>query len=148
MNLIPKYIYTGPLMPSAPKIFITEAVADPSGNRRRKFIDIPDLKGDISQFRQYLGDNNIPITLSDKVEIAGAGPFSGVGGPLAQAYIVKGNKRISEKDLIIPNRFAIAPMEGWDANLNGMPSEALKERWRSFGRSGAGLIWGGEAVAD
>lgn len=147
MIIVPQSIYTGPLNGSIPKVFIPEAVADPSGTRRRSFIDIPDLKGDINQFRQYLGDHKIPITLTDKVQIAEAGPFCGVGGPLAQPYIIKGNSKYNERDLIIPNCFAIQPMEDWNANLDGTPSEAVKERWRSFGRSGAGLIWGGEAVA-
>jgi len=47
----------------------------------------------------------------------------------------------------IGNRIAVHPMEGWDATADGNPSEHTKERWRKFGRSGAKLIWGGEAVA-
>lgn len=47
----------------------------------------------------------------------------------------------------IPNRFVIQPMEGWDATEAGRPTELTTRRWRNFGRSGAGLIWGGEAVA-
>ena len=38
-------------------------------------------------------------------------------------------------------------MEGWDANRDGSPSEHTLRRWRNFGRSGAKLIWGGEAAA-
>jgi len=49
--------------------------------------------------------------------------------------------------LQIPNRFAILPMEGWDAERDGRPSELVRRRWRRFGSSGAGLIWGGEAAA-
>jgi NADPH2 dehydrogenase len=47
----------------------------------------------------------------------------------------------------IGNRFAILPMEGWDGELDGWPSDLTRRRWRNFGRSGAKLIWGGEAVA-
>jgi NADPH2 dehydrogenase len=47
----------------------------------------------------------------------------------------------------VGNRFAILPMEGWDANPDGTPSELTVRRWRHFGRSGAKLIWGGEAAA-
>jgi 2,4-dienoyl-CoA reductase-like NADH-dependent reductase (Old Yellow Enzyme family) len=47
----------------------------------------------------------------------------------------------------IGNRFAILPMEGWDGELDGRPSELTRRRWRHFGASGAKLIWGGEAVA-
>jgi NADPH2 dehydrogenase len=46
-----------------------------------------------------------------------------------------------------PNRWCIHPMEGWDANSDGTPSEWTLRRWNNFGRSGAGLIWGGEAFA-
>jgi 2,4-dienoyl-CoA reductase-like NADH-dependent reductase (Old Yellow Enzyme family) len=49
--------------------------------------------------------------------------------------------------ITIGNRFAIHPMEGWDCTLDGKPSELTIRRWRNFGRSGAKLIWGGEAVA-
>ncbi len=47
----------------------------------------------------------------------------------------------------IGNRFCILPMEGWDGELDGRPTELTRRRWRNFGRSGAKLIWGGEAVA-
>jgi 2,4-dienoyl-CoA reductase-like NADH-dependent reductase (Old Yellow Enzyme family) len=48
---------------------------------------------------------------------------------------------------VVPNRFVIQPMEGWDATEDGRPSELTERRWRRFGASGAGWIWGGEAVA-
>jgi 2,4-dienoyl-CoA reductase-like NADH-dependent reductase (Old Yellow Enzyme family) len=38
-------------------------------------------------------------------------------------------------------------MEGWDGTREGEPGELTIRRWRHFGRSGAKLIWGGEAVA-
>ena len=63
----------------------------------------------------------------------------GADSPLAQKYIL-GNR-------IIGNRFCVQPMEGWDGESNGMPSELTKRRWEHFGTSGAKLIWGGEAVA-
>jgi NADPH2 dehydrogenase len=47
----------------------------------------------------------------------------------------------------IGNRFAVLPMEGWDGTADGRPSDLTRRRWRNFGRSGAKLIWGGEAVA-
>jgi len=60
-------------------------------------------------------------------------------GPLAQPVSLNGRT--------VGNRFAILPMEGWDANPDGSPSELTVRRWRHFGRSGAKLIWGGEAAA-
>ncbi len=59
--------------------------------------------------------------------------------PMAQPY------RIGSLD--VGNRWCIHPMEGWDANRDGSPSELTMRRWRNFGRSGAKLIWGGEAAA-
>lgn len=49
--------------------------------------------------------------------------------------------------LIIGNRFAVHPMEGWDGTPDGLPTENVRRRWVRFGESGAKLIWGGEAVA-
>ncbi|CAN5865796.1 NADH:flavin oxidoreductase [soil metagenome] len=45
------------------------------------------------------------------------------------------------------NRFVVLPMEGWDATVDGRPTDLVRRRWRRFGHSGAKLIWGGEAVA-
>lgn len=47
----------------------------------------------------------------------------------------------------VGNRWAIHPMEGWDATPEGLPSDDTLRRWRRFGSSGAKLIWGGEAFA-
>jgi len=60
-------------------------------------------------------------------------------GPLWQACSVLDHR--------LGNRFAILPMEGWDATPAGAPSDLTFRRWRRFGESGAKLIWGGEAVA-
>lgn len=59
--------------------------------------------------------------------------------PLAQAA--------SFGPLVVGNRLCIHPMEGWDGEPNGAPSELVLRRWRNFGASGAKLIWGGEAAA-
>jgi 2,4-dienoyl-CoA reductase-like NADH-dependent reductase (Old Yellow Enzyme family) len=48
---------------------------------------------------------------------------------------------------VVANRFVIQPMEGWDAEQDGRPSPLTERRWRRFGASGAGWIWGGEAAA-
>jgi 2,4-dienoyl-CoA reductase-like NADH-dependent reductase (Old Yellow Enzyme family) len=45
------------------------------------------------------------------------------------------------------NRIAVQPMEGWDGNPDGSPSEYTLRRWQRFGNSAASFIWGGEAVA-
>ncbi len=64
----------------------------------------------------------------------------GDGGPLGWPIERPGRKSIA-------NRFCIHPMEGWDGGFDGSASELTLRRWRNFGRSGAGLVWGGEAFA-
>src|SRR6478609_8463624 len=61
------------------------------------------------------------------------------GSPLAQKLDVGG--------FVVGNRWCVHPMEGWDGTTDGQPSEHTLRRWRNFGRSGAKLIWGGEAFA-
>ena len=63
----------------------------------------------------------------------------GPDGPFAQPFECDG--------LRVENRFAIHPMEGWDGTPDGSPSDLTLRRWRRFGLSGAGLVWGGEAFA-
>jgi 2,4-dienoyl-CoA reductase-like NADH-dependent reductase (Old Yellow Enzyme family) len=65
--------------------------------------------------------------------------LSGDASPLGQP--------IRSSRFSIANRFAIQPMEGWDGTPDGRPSALTFRRWEHFGRSGAALIWGGEAVA-
>lgn len=60
-------------------------------------------------------------------------------GPLAQPLRVHGR--------VLANRFACHPMEGWDGTSDGRPTELTLRRWANFGRSGAALVWGGEAFA-
>jgi 2,4-dienoyl-CoA reductase-like NADH-dependent reductase (Old Yellow Enzyme family) len=59
--------------------------------------------------------------------------------PLAQPRTIGG--------IAVGNRWCIHPMEGWDANPDGSPTDHVVRRWRNFGASGAKLIWGGEAAA-
>ena len=53
--------------------------------------------------------------------------------PLAQPYFIG--------DRVIGNRFCIQPMEGWDGETNGNPSELTRRRWENFGKSGAKLSY-------
>ena len=84
------------------------------------------------QFAAHLAELGIELPFDPQLE---SGPFS----PLAQPLQLDG--------LSLANRFAVLPMEGWDGTSDGRPTEYTLRRWRNFGRSGAGLIWGGEAVA-
>ncbi|HKP86911.1 MAG TPA: NADH:flavin oxidoreductase [Blastocatellia bacterium] len=87
---------------------------------------------DAASFKHYLREHQIIIPCDDEVTTGGE-------SPLAQPIRVNG--------VTIGNRFAIHPMEGWDGTLDGRPTELTFRRWQNFGRSGAKLIWGGEAVA-
>ena len=86
----------------------------------------------VAAFKRYLADNAILMPCDDIVA-------SGPEAPLARPIEVLGRT--------LPNRFAIQPMEGWDGLEDGNPSDNTIRRWQRFGRSGAKLFWGGEAVA-
>jgi 2,4-dienoyl-CoA reductase-like NADH-dependent reductase (Old Yellow Enzyme family) len=85
-----------------------------------------------AQFQARLTDLGVSLPFDERLE-------HGDGAPLAQAAGAGG--------LRARNRFCILPMEGWDGTLDGRPSELTRRRWGNFGRSGAALIWGGEAFA-
>jgi 2,4-dienoyl-CoA reductase-like NADH-dependent reductase (Old Yellow Enzyme family) len=60
------------------------------------------------------------------------------GGPLAAPLGVAGREAA--------NRFCVLPMEGWDGEPDGRPSDLVRRRWRRFGAGGAGIVWA-EATA-
>jgi NADPH2 dehydrogenase len=60
------------------------------------------------------------------------------GGPLAAPLGVAGREAA--------NRFCVLPMEGWDGEADGRPSDLVRRRWRRFGAGGAGIVWA-EATA-
>lgn len=83
-------------------------------------------------FRENVQRLGLPMPCDDVLA-------SGAASPLGSPLTIDG--------LTIGNRFAIHPMEGWDALEDGRPSDNTRRRWQRFGASGAKLIWGGEAVA-
>jgi 2,4-dienoyl-CoA reductase-like NADH-dependent reductase (Old Yellow Enzyme family) len=83
-------------------------------------------------FRSHLRDLGINLEFDEEI-------LRGNSAPLAQPFPWKNGW--------IGNHFCVLPMEGWDAHPDGKPSELTRRRWVNFGRSGAKLIWGGEAVA-
>jgi NADPH2 dehydrogenase len=87
---------------------------------------------DAETLQRHLQDNQISIPCDTEVLTGNDSPL---GKPLQMGNITLGN------------RFAIHPMEGWDGTPDGRPGELTIRRWQNFGRSGAKLIWGGEAVA-
>ncbi|MGN6572497.1 MAG: hypothetical protein ACTHLO_13900 [Pseudolabrys sp.] len=99
-----------------------------------KFGDYPkvgSLDG-VTGFRNYVSSLGLDMPCDD---IVAHGPSS----PLAAPVEIDGMK--------IGHRLAVQPMEGWDCERDGRPSENTKRRWRRFGLSGAKPLWGGEACA-
>jgi NADPH2 dehydrogenase len=85
-----------------------------------------------AQFTHHLNELKLDLPCEEILE-------SGIESVLAQP--------IDVHDFKIGNRFSILPMEGWDGTTDGKPTDLTRRRWKNFGRSGAKLIWGGEAVA-
>ncbi len=50
-------------------------------------------------------------------------------------------ERVKIENKFIPNRLAIQPMEGFDSNIDGAPSELTFRRYKRYAKGGAGLIW-------
>ncbi len=78
--------------------------------------------------------------------------WTALGGDLEAVESLRGGEGPVGSELTIlgrsvDNRFATHPMEGWDADLDGRPTELTLRRWERFGRSGVALVWGGEAFA-
>jgi NADPH2 dehydrogenase len=99
-----------------------------------KFGDYPkagSLDG-ITGFRGYMKTLGLDMPCDDIV-------MSGPDSPLAAPLAVDG--------LTVGNRLGMQPMEGWDCETDGRPSDNARRRWQRFGQSGAKMIWGGEACA-
>ncbi len=96
-----------------------------------RYVKIGSLKN-IEAFRSHISSLGLGLECDDSI-------LPGPESPLANSFNLNGFR--------IGNRFAIHPMEGWDAGEDGNPSPPLIRRWVRFGQSGAKLIWGGEAVA-
>ncbi len=86
------------------------------------------------QLRDRLAELGVELPLDGSVDPAGA---------LAQPLTATDG---SVGELAIANRFAVLPMEGWDATTDGRPTDLVRRRWGRFGTSGCGLVWG-EATA-
>jgi 2,4-dienoyl-CoA reductase-like NADH-dependent reductase (Old Yellow Enzyme family) len=74
----------------------------------------------------------------------------GVNIPVEETILDKTTSPLAQTIQIgsftVGNRWAVHPMEGWDATNDGRPSDLLVRRWERFGTSGAKFLWGMEAV--
>jgi 2,4-dienoyl-CoA reductase-like NADH-dependent reductase (Old Yellow Enzyme family) len=89
----------------------------------------------VADFRAHLASLGLQLPCEDAID-------SSPGSPLTQPVpdVTVNGKRIG-------NRWAIHPMEGWDATTTGGATEEVRRRWQRFGLSGAKVIYGGEAMA-
>ncbi|MYH72932.1 MAG: NADH:flavin oxidoreductase, partial [Acidimicrobiia bacterium] len=88
----------------------------------------------VAALRSHLEGLGVEIPMDEKVDPAGA-----LAQPLAITDGTAGT-------ITAPNRWAVLPMEGWDGEDDGRPSDLVRRRWDRFAASGAGLVWG-EATA-
>jgi len=88
----------------------------------------------VDAFREHCAQLGIDIPIDDVVDPAGA---------LSDAVEIRDGAAGS---IAAPNRFVVLPMEGWDGTTDGRPTDLVRRRWRRFGASGCGLVWG-EATA-
>ena len=89
----------------------------------RKVAEFTNLK----EFQNYLAEENINIGFAEGTDC------------MKQSIELYGKK--------LDNRWAILPMEGWDCDADGVPTEYTLRRWNNFADSGASLLAGVEAAA-
>jgi len=99
-----------------------------------KLVRIPALKT-VADFRRRVDTLGLDLPCDDSI-------LAGQSSPLSRPAA---NWKINGKT--IGNRCVVHPMEGWDGTAEGGVTETVLRRWRNFGRSGAKLIFGGEAMA-
>ncbi|MFW9949806.1 MAG: flavin oxidoreductase/NADH oxidase [Candidatus Thorarchaeota archaeon] len=81
----------------------------------------PFTYNNLEDLQKKIRDLNLSLPLSDNVKIL--------------------KQPLKFKNILIPNRLSIQPMEGFDAKSNGTPSELTLRRYKRYAKGGAGLIW-------
>lgn len=89
----------------------------------------------VDAFRRHAAALGIELPCDDAILIGAASPLS---APVTRATL---------NGKTLGNRWAVQPMEGWDATRTGEVTDEVRRRWHRFGASGAKLICGGEAMA-
>ena len=103
-----------------------------SGKYKPKYTRMAQLKT-APDLTNYLKTNEIDLPFDELLSAPDTSPFN-------REIRLKSGKTIG-------NSLCILPMEGWDATLDGKPSELTRNRWVKFAESGAKLLFGCEAVA-
>ena len=90
------------------------------------------MKGlaDLQALRAYVETLGVEIPIDNEVDPAGA-----LATPMTITDGAAGRT-------VVANRWTVLPMEGWDGLADGRPTDLVKRRWKRFGESGAGLVWG------
>ena len=88
----------------------------------------------VEAFREHCAALGVEIPIADEVDPSGS---------LAEAVEIRDG---AGGVYTSANRFAVLPMEGWDATTDGRPTDLVRRRWQRFASSGCGLVWG-EATA-
>ena len=114
--------------------FVVIAHAHPAMPEAFKLVRIPSLKT-VQDFRAHVASLGIELPCEDSIAAPGESPLA---APVP-GVTINGKS--------IGNRWAIHPMEGWDATTTGGVTAEVRRRWQRFGESGAKLIYGGEAMA-
>ena len=99
-----------------------------------QLVRIPALKS-VAEFRRHLSALGLELPCDDSILRRDRSPLA---RPI-DGLVINGKR--------IGNSCAIHPMEGWDGTTAGGITGPVLRRWRNFGRSGAKLIFGGEAMA-
>ena len=83
---------------------------------------------DVNAFRDHCLKSGISLPCDDTLQDC-------TTSSLALPLTIAGNK--------LSNRFAIQPMEGWDANADGTPSEQTMRRWQrsDWGDDEEDMVW-------
>ena len=84
-----------------------------------------------NEFRAYLREIGADFDLVDEARL-------GADSAFATPYEYR--SKITGKTRIFRNRWALLPMEGWDCESNGAPSELARRRWLRNAESGASAV--------
>ncbi len=99
-----------------------------------RLVRIPTLKS-VADFRRHVLSLGVELPCEEEL-------ISGESSPLSQPI-----EHVPVNGKQIGNRYAVQPMEGWDATVSGSVTDEVVRRWQRFGESGAKMIFGGEAMA-